>query len=478
MENIVSKLRQENEDHPNNMILGDFNFIDHEKDKINGLNSTDKSVCKIWQPFIAEMDMVDPYREQNPKRRIWSFIGSGKAGNSRIDRVYVNSVNMKNITNITYTQTPYSDHRILSFTKKSQNEKGKGYYKMNTSILKDKKYRNIVEETLAELEELELESEIENWETFLLTIKSKSISYSQIKNKVKRNLKNTIRKQIDDIENTEDLKNDQMLTQYSYLIQKLKEIEEIEIEGYRRRIKYLASYEKGEPDIAFYSKLEERQANKDQIGQLAENKNSNIYTDNENIIKISTKFYTDLYTPNKLNTKTQDRLLKNIKKKITKEQKDKLDAPITEDEIRTAVFQMQPGKSPGLDGIPVEFYREYWNEIKVYYMSFINKIKTEAFPKSKNTSVIKIIYKKTGEIFLLTNYRPISLLNVDVNFLTKVVANRLKYILPSIIEALQTAVYGRKIDQTIHTIRDLIDLANKDNEQAAFIFLDQGKAFD
>ena len=185
MENIVSKLRQENEDHPNNMILGDFNFIDHEKDKINGLNSTDKSVCKIWQPFIAEMDMVDPYREQNPKRRIWSFIGSGKAGNSRIDRVYVNSVNMKNITNITYTQTPYSDHRILSFTKKSQNEKGKGYYKMNTSILKDKKYRNIVEETLAELEELELESEIENWETFLLTIKSKSISYSQIKNKVK-----------------------------------------------------------------------------------------------------------------------------------------------------------------------------------------------------------------------------------------------------------------------------------------------------
>ena len=92
--------------------------------------------------------MVDPYREQNPKRRIWSFIGTGKAGNSRIDRVYVNTVNMKNITNIQYIQTPFGGHRILSFIKKSQNEKRKGYYKMNTSILKDARYKEIVKETI------------------------------------------------------------------------------------------------------------------------------------------------------------------------------------------------------------------------------------------------------------------------------------------------------------------------------------------
>ena len=33
MQSLVRKLRLENEEHPNNMILGDFNFIDHEKDK-------------------------------------------------------------------------------------------------------------------------------------------------------------------------------------------------------------------------------------------------------------------------------------------------------------------------------------------------------------------------------------------------------------------------------------------------------------
>ena len=139
---------------------------------------------------------------------------------------------------------------------------------------------------------------------------------------------------------------------------------------------------------------------------------------------------------------------------------------------------MQSAKSPGLDGIPIEFYQEYWNEIKNYYMAFINKVKTSFFSRTKNTSVIKIIYKKTGEIFLLANHRPISLINVDIKILTKALGNRLKFILPHIIHASQTAVYGRKIDHTIHMIRDLIDIANKEDEQAAFIFLDQEKAFD
>ena len=139
---------------------------------------------------------------------------------------------------------------------------------------------------------------------------------------------------------------------------------------------------------------------------------------------------------------------------------------------------MKKGKSPGLDGIPIEFYQQYWEDIKTYYMAFINKVKTSAFPKGKNTSVIKLIYKKKGEIYLLANYRPISLINVDIKILAKTLANRLKYILPSIIHVSQTAVFGRKIDETIHTIRDLIDIANKEDKLAAFIFIDQEKAFD
>ncbi len=67
---------------------------------------------------------------------------------------------------------------------------------------------------------------------------------------------------------------------------------------------------------------------------------------------------------------------------------------------------------------------------------------------------------------------------MDIKIITKVLAERLKLVLHTILHATQTAVYGRKIDQNIHMIRDLIDLANQNDDTAAFIFLDQEKAFD
>ncbi|MEC8831681.1 MAG: reverse transcriptase domain-containing protein, partial [Bacteroidota bacterium] len=90
----------------------------------------------------------------------------------------------------------------------------------------------------------------------------------------------------------------------------------------------------------------------------------------------------------------------------------------------------------------------------------------------------KIIYKDKGNPKSLINYRPLSLLNCDIKILTKTLANRLKQVLPDIIHKTQTAVQGRKIDHTLHTIRDLIQIAENENLDAAFIFIDQEKAFD
>ena len=109
-------------------------------------------------------------------------------------------------------------------------------------------------------------------------------------------------------------------------------------------------------------------------------------------MKISTEFYKKLYTPSKVNTSTQDKLLKDISKTITIDDKLKLDSPITMKELKEAVFQMMKGKSPGLDGIPVEFYQEYWEIIKGLYFDFICAIRANGIPGGKNRSVIKLLY--------------------------------------------------------------------------------------
>ena len=461
------------------MILGDFNFIDNPRDKSNGLNSTDRMVCKSWLPFLSEFDMVDPFREQNPNKKIWSFIGTGRAKNSRIDRIYVSSHEMAHMTQMNYVQTSFGGHRILKFLKRGATEHGKGYYKMNTSILKEPQYQELIECLVVDVNNMNSADPILKWQTFTTLVKSRSITYSKQRNSIKKRLKTKLLNDLANLEeNQEILEIPHNLEHYNYLKRRLKRLELEEIEGYKKRNRLLAPYDKAEPDIAFYAKFQKKKIASDTIGQLKERKDGPTFTSHEKLIEISTNFYKNLYTPNKVDINTQNKLLRKINRLVSHKDRSTLNANLTDEELFKAAFQLKGDKSPGLDGIPIEFYQEYWHLIKHLYLAFVRAIKTRGIPNSKNTSVIKLLYKNKGEIFLLENYRPISLMNADIKILCKALANRLLTVLPTIIHTSQTAVYGRRIDQTVHLIRDLIDLANQEDETAAFIFLDQEKAFD
>ena len=157
---VSRKLRTTERADTHYMILGDFNFIDHPMDKKNGLTSKDTNLCKVWVPFLEEMEMVDPFREQYANRRVWSFTGTGIAGNSRIDRVYVNSMESKNITNIRYINMPFHGHRVLSFSIEKENDWGQSYYKLNTSLFENEEHDKIVDESIAEINALTNRSNI------------------------------------------------------------------------------------------------------------------------------------------------------------------------------------------------------------------------------------------------------------------------------------------------------------------------------
>jgi len=55
----------------NNYIIGDFNFVDNEIDKGSGMRRRDKSLTKHWQDFTTNADIIDPYRIQCPRKKIY-----------------------------------------------------------------------------------------------------------------------------------------------------------------------------------------------------------------------------------------------------------------------------------------------------------------------------------------------------------------------------------------------------------------------
>lgn len=96
---------------------------------------------------------------------------------------------------------------------------------------------------------------------------------------------------------------------------------------------------------------------------------------------------------------------------------------------------------------------------------------------SQKKGLIRISYKKNGRIHI-ENYRPITLLNVDLKILTRTLAKRMAKVLPRLIHDNQKCVPGRNITTNIHIVQDLIDAINSGRDGAALIFLDQEKAFD
>ena len=75
--------------------------------------------------------------------------------------------------------------------------------------------------------------------------------------------------------------------------------------------------------------------------------------------------------------------------------------------------------------------------------------------------------------------RPISLVNVDAKLMSKVVANRIKKVLPYIIHYNQTGyVQDRYIGETVRSIFDIMEFTVNENVPGMLIFIDFQKAFD
>ena len=98
---------------------------------------------------------------------------------------------------------------------------------------------------------------------------------------------------------------------------------------------------------------------------------------------------------------------------------------------------------------------------------------------SQKQAVITLIEKKGNDRCFIENWRPISVLNVDAKILSKVIATRIKKVLPDIIHHNQSGyVSDRYIGETVRSIFDIMDFTDKENIPGLLIFIDFQKAFD
>ena len=92
---------------------------------------------------------------------------------------------------------------------------------------------------------------------------------------------------------------------------------------------------------------------------------------------------------------------------------------------------------------------------------------------SQKQAVVTLIDKKRKDRMFLENWRPISLINVDSKIATKVIANRIKNVLPGIIHSNQSGfMKGRFIGETARSILDIIAHTESSKLPGVLLFID------
>ncbi len=99
-------------------------------------------------------------------------------------------------------------------------------------------------------------------------------------------------------------------------------------------------------------------------------------------------------------------------------------------------------------------------------------------PPTLTQASVALLLKKGKDATLCSSYRPLSLLNVDVKILAKVLAQRLETVLPGIISEEQTGfIKDRYSFFKIHTLFNIIYSQKSSTSPEILISLDAEKAF-
>ena len=182
----------------NSFLLGDFNFVTDDLDRTNGMNKDDKKTAKQWSSFQTQFLLSDPFRHLYPKRRIYSYQAApGRQPKSRIDRLYVSAHNVTNVTKYLYLPTPFLDHKIQEIHYQTTLDIGKGTWKMNVSVLPDKRFQHLILTLITNMDALSLPDHGTWWEVFLLAVRSYTIDYTKQKHRIKTKLKSEILHQLE-----------------------------------------------------------------------------------------------------------------------------------------------------------------------------------------------------------------------------------------------------------------------------------------
>ncbi|KAG1471612.1 hypothetical protein G6F56_002028 [Rhizopus delemar] len=392
-----------------------------------------------------------------------------------------------------YVPSSWTDHNLLSVDILPDSmDIGPGSWRFNPSLLLDKNFLKLLDLTITIFFESTEETTQDAWESLKRVLQGTAKKYSQgSKARFRRKSAAIQQQRTDVLHSPNSLTCTSLNTDSLNLSTNARQIESIldlQIQQETRKIMLRSAtrwHEQGERNNKYFYKVIKDRQSQQTIQSLRSSITNEVIISAQGIIREAQSFYRTLYTPDQIDQTAVRSLLNTIPTavRLTEEQANDL---IEEPNLATIEMMLSHapiGKSPGLDGIPFEVYK-YLHSSSMQFRKLLLQILKDAltgtFPSSWQHTRMVLLYKK-GNSQLLANWRPLSLINTDAKLFTKMIANNLNEVLPTLINPYQTGFMPHRLISDNGWINQALMANLKDLDPLSpnvAALLDQEKAYD
>ena len=476
-------------DRENTIICGDFNIVlDNNLDICSG-EAHPSDLVQKFNDWVNNSSLCDTWRTINGQTKEYTWSKSNPFISRRLDFIFASENLIPQVTESKHIFVSGTDHKMIISNFITDNfKRGKSFWKLNTSLLNDINYLNEMNAHIDNFllnNSYEFENPAEKFEMLKVMIKTETIDYCTKINMYNNYKEKKLLNEIRSLE-SEIILHPQHKEILSALEKKKKEIEILQMHKtkgaiIRSRAKYIKD---GEKNSKYFLNLEKSRGNFNTILSVQDD-NGQRHNDHFEIIKTIKNYYENVSKKDnsvKSDSVSFNEFLKNIEHPVLPDvEKNALDSQITVNELGHALSKLNNNSAPGIDGLPIPFYKTFWSKLKQPLFESIQfAVQVGELSSSQKRGVITLLHKgkhlKRDE---LKNWRPITLTNTDYKIFSKTLAIRLQSTLPDLININQSGfMKNRSISDHIRTIDDLICLSNSSNNSGMIVSLDFAKAFD
>ena len=473
----------------NTIVCGDFNLVlDNNLDICSGEYHS-RDLVQKFNDWVNKSNLCDTWRTINGESKDYTWSKINPFISRRLDFIFASENITPQLTESEHIFISGTDHKmIFSHFITNNFKRGKSFWKLNTSLLNDITYvteMNKHIDNFLDNNPFEFENPAERFEMLKVKIKSETIDYSTKLNSYKNKKEQNLLKEIKSLDSKIVL-NPQCEVTLNTLEKKKKELEVFQLNKtkgaiVRSRAKYIKD---GEKNSKYFLNLEKSRGACNTIFSVQDD-NGNRHNDHFEILKTIKKYYENVSKKDntvKSDPASFDNFLGKIDHPVLSNvEKDALECQVTLQELGHALSKLNNDSAPGIDGLPVSFYKTFWNRLrKPLFESIQFALEIGELSATQKRGVITLFHKgKHLKRDQLKNWQPITLTNTDYKIFSKALAIRLQSYLPDLIHFNQSGfMKNRSITDHIRTIDDLISLSNSTNQSGMIVSLDFAKAFD